>query len=198
MKWTRRFAAKQGLYDPGTNTILAASACREYQGKRSHEIVRQAIVLINLDHRGTRREANTGDGAGILMQMPHAFFTQACRAADISLPGPKEYGAGMVFLPQNPSERKNCEEAFERIVSEEGQRFLGWRTVPTDNASLGATAKAGEPFMRQAFIARSPELTDDTAFERKLMSFASGRRTPFVIEDREASFLRSQPLHGFI
>ncbi len=140
------------------------------KGKKSHTIVRQALqVLLNLDHRGACGcEVNTGDGAGILIQTPHAFLKEAAAKEKISLPGAGEYGVGMVFLPHDAGQRGECERIFGEIVAEEGQRVLGWRTVPTNNASLGATAKASEPFMRQVFIARSAKLADDLAFERKL------------------------------
>ena len=125
------------------------------KGKKSHTIVRQALqVLLNLDHRGACGcEVNTGDGAGILMQTPHGFLKEAAAKEKISLPGAGEYGVGMVFLPHDAGQRAECEKIFGDIVAEEGQRVLGWRTVPTNNASLGATAKASEPFMRQVWHA---------------------------------------------
>ena len=140
------------------------------KGKKSHTIVRQALqVLLNLDHRGACGcEVNTGDGAGILLQTPHAFLKQATAKEKISLPGAGEYGVGMVFLPHDAGQRGECERVFGDIVAEEGQRVLGWRSIPTNNSSLGATAKASEPFMRQVFIGRNAKLTDDMAFERKL------------------------------
>ena len=140
------------------------------KGKKSHKIIRDALtILINLNHRGACGcEANTGDGAGILMQIPHLFFKEVCRKDKIKLPPLGDYGVAMVFLPRDGNERRTCEKMFENIVVEEGQKFLGWRVVPTNNASLGETAKAGEPFVQQAFIRRNPKLDDDMAFERKL------------------------------
>ena len=79
-----------------------------------------------------------------------------------------QYGSGLVFMPLNQTKRRILEARFAQIVQSEGQQLLGWRTVPTDNSSLGDTAKASEPFMRQVFIGRDPSLTDDMAFERKL------------------------------
>ncbi|HXR47322.1 MAG TPA: glutamate synthase large subunit [Candidatus Limnocylindrales bacterium] len=162
---------KQGLYDPQfEHEACGVGFVVNMKGKKSHTIVRQALqVLLNLDHRGACGcEANTGDGAGILMQTPHEFLQVAAKEAKISLPSFREYGVGMVFLPHDAAQRAECERIFGDIVTEEGQRVLGWRTVPTNNASLGATAKASEPFMRQVFIARSAKLADDMAFERKL------------------------------
>jgi glutamate synthase (ferredoxin) len=126
-------------------------------------------ILLNLRHRGACGcENNTGDGAGILVQMPHTFLAQACEEQKLSLPNEGQYGCGLIFLPPDREQRKRCEAQFERIVTEEGQTFLGWRNVPTNNGNLGDTAKAGEPFIRQAFIGRNPALTDPMAFERKL------------------------------
>ena len=162
---------KQGLYDPQfEHDACGVGFIVNIKGQKSHQIVQQAIsVLINLNHRGACGcEANTGDGAGILLQMPHAFLKQACAAAKIPIPSPGEYGAGMIYLPPDAGERRVCEKLFEEIVVEEGQRFLGWRTVPTNNSSMGDTAKASEPVVRQAFIGRSSKINDDMAFERKL------------------------------
>jgi len=161
----------QGLYDPQyEHDACGVGFIAHVKGRKSHAIVLDALTaLVNLNHRGACGcEANTGDGAGILMQTPHEFLKKACAEAKIGLPGSKEYGVGQVFLPQDAKQRAECEKAFEEIVTEEGQKFLGWRTVPTSNTSLGNTAKASEPFVRQAFIGRNARLSDDMAFERKL------------------------------
>jgi len=162
---------KQGLYDPRfEHEACGVGFVVNMKGKKSHTIIQQALqVLLNLNHRGACGcEINTGDGAGILMQVPHAFLKEVAAAEKITLPGVGEYGIGMVFLPHDPAQRAECEKLFSDIVAEEGQRVLGWRTIPTNNASLGATAKASEPFMRQVFIARNAKLAADLAFERKL------------------------------
>jgi glutamate synthase (ferredoxin) len=162
---------KQGLYDPRfEHESCGVGFVVNIKGKKSHPIVQQALqVLRNLQHRGAcGSEANTGDGAGILMQVPHTFLEQACREMKITLPRPGEYGVGMVFLPPHPTERYKCEVLFEEIVTTEGLRLLGWRTVPTEHSSLGETAIASEPIVRQVFIARPDGLADDLAFERKL------------------------------
>jgi glutamate synthase (ferredoxin) len=163
--------AKQGLYDPQfEHESCGVGFVVNVKGRKSHAIIQQALqVLRNLDHRGACGcEANTGDGAGILIQPPHEFFKLVAREAKVKLPSPGEYGVGMVYLPQDPAQREECEKIFGSIVAEEGQKLLGWRTVPTNNTSLGKTAKAGEPIVRQVFIGRSSKLTDDLAFERKL------------------------------
>ncbi len=177
---------RQGLYDPWfEHESCGVGFVVNVKGKKSHQIIQQALqVLRNLDHRGACGcEANTGDGAGILMQMPHAFLQRQCEQAGFKLPKPAQYGAGLVFLPQDPPERQQCERAFEKIVKEEGLKIIGWRTVSTSNISLGATAKASEPFIRQVFIARGRSLKDDMAFERKL--FVIRKRSANAIPQRE-------------
>jgi glutamate synthase (ferredoxin) len=140
------------------------------QGKKSHELVEQALtILLNLEHRGACGcETNTGDGAGILMQVPHKFLKKAAVAENIMLPEAGQYGVGMIYASRDPVRREQSRRLFEKIVAEEGQQVLGWRNVPTDNSSLGNTAKSSEPFMEQVFIQRHPSLTDDLDFERKL------------------------------
>jgi len=161
----------QGLYDPRfEHESCGVGFVVNFKGTKSHAIITQAVqVLLNLDHRGACGcEANTGDGAGILIQTPHEFLRLVSKEARVALPAPGEYGVGMLFLPQEAAQRAGCEKVFEQIAAEEGQPVLGWRTIPTSNNSLGATALASEPFMRQVFLARNPKLTDDLAFERKL------------------------------
>jgi len=162
---------KQGLYDPQfEHDACGVGFVVNIKGKKSHEIVRQALtILINLRHRGACGcEYNTGDGAGILLQMPDKFFQTAAPAAGIKLPAFGEYGVGMLFLPQNETERKACEAHLEKVIQEEGQELLGWRTVPTRNETLGSVSKGAEPFVRQVFVKRSAALKDVMAFERKL------------------------------
>jgi glutamate synthase (ferredoxin) len=167
----RGLPPKQGLYDPQfEHDACGVGFVANIKGKKSNEILRQAlIVLLNLTHRGARgAEPDTGDGAGILFQVPHAFLSKECADAGIRLPAPGEYGVGMVYLSYDDAERQNCERIFEEIIRKEGQQVLGWRTVPTDSASLGKTARVAEPLVRQIFIARDPSIGDDMAFERKL------------------------------
>ncbi|MBM3848154.1 MAG: glutamate synthase subunit alpha, partial [Verrucomicrobia bacterium] len=162
---------KQGLYDPSfEHDACGVGFVANVKGRKSHDIVRQGLeILLNLDHRGACGcEANTGDGAGILIQIPDAFLRKAAQACNITLPASGEYGVGMIFLPPNDGDRGRCEAVFEKIVAEEGQRFLGWRSVPVNNGSLGETAKASQPVIRQAFIGRASGLKDDLAFERRL------------------------------
>src|SRR6266566_4383087 len=181
---------RQGLYDPQfEHESCGVGFVVNLKGQRSHAIIQQGLeVLLNLDHRGACGcEANTGDGAGILIQPPHDFLKLVAKEARVKLPGPGEYGVGVVFMPHDRAQRAECEKIFAHIVAEEGQRLLGWRTVPTDNNSLGATAKVSEPFMRQVFIGGAGKLADEMAFERKL----------YVIRKRAENAIRySGKVHG--
>src|SRR5450432_2269410 len=162
---------KQGLYDPQfEHDSCGVGFLVNIKGNKSHNIVISALqILLNLDHRGAVGcEVNTGDGAGILMQMPHGFFQKAAGQLGFKLPAPGHYGVGMLFMPKNSTERAGVKAALAEIIVGEGQTLLGWRDIPTDNASLGNTAKASEPFMMQVFVGRNPAIKDDAAFERKL------------------------------
>ena len=166
-----RRPAKQGLYDPRfEHDACGIGFVTNIKGKKSHEIVRQALeILVNLDHRGACGcEANTGDGAGILMQMPDSFLRAACAPLGIELPEPFHYGVGMVFTSPKATERNSARHILEKILVEEGVEILGWRNVPTDNSSLGNTAWEGEPMVRQLFLKRPLECADEQAFNRKL------------------------------
>ncbi len=187
-KWSG-LPPKQGLYDPAfEHDACGVGFVVDIKGRKSHKILQQGLqVLTNLDHRGAcGAEVNTGDGAGVLLQMPHKFLVEACKKDGIDLPNPGEYGCGIVFLPRNPTVRRRIEERFEQIVQSEGQTVLGWRTVPTNNSTLGDTAKSCEPFMRQVFIGRNPEIKDELAFERKL----------YVIRKRAYSEIRTSTMEG--
>ncbi|HEY6168020.1 MAG TPA: glutamate synthase large subunit [Verrucomicrobiae bacterium] len=180
---------KQGLYDPRfEHDACGVGFVAHLKGQRSHSIVEQGLeILHNLDHRGACGcEVNTGDGAGILIQMPHKFLAEACEKAKFNLPPAGQYGTGLVFLPPDARQRRKIEQAFEKIVQSEGQQFLGWRTVPTSNRSLGETAKSSEPFIRQPFIGRDESLTDEMAFERKL----------YVIRKRAYNDIRCSTIDG--
>ncbi|MBD2325670.1 glutamate synthase large subunit [Alkalinema sp. FACHB-956] len=162
---------KQGLYDPQfEHDACGVGFVVHMKGQRSHDIVQQALtILVNLEHRGAcGAEINTGDGAGILTQIPHTFLHKVASATQIALPDPGQYGVGMIYGSPDPVQRAAGRQAFEQIVQEEGQTVLGWRDVPTDNSALGDTAKASEPFMQQVFIQRAADLADELAFERKL------------------------------
>jgi glutamate synthase (ferredoxin) len=161
----------QGLYDPQfEHDACGLGFVVHMKGKKSHQLVTDALkILVNLDHRGACGcEANTGDGAGILIQLPHEFLAIQTDKLGFKLPAPGQYGLGMIFLPKDNAERDYIKREFERVISAEGQTVLGWRDVPTNNSTLGKTAVAAEPFMAQIFVGRNPNLKDEQAFERKL------------------------------
>ncbi len=183
---------KQGLYDPANeHDACGVGFVADIKGRKSHQILAQAIqVLRNLDHRGACGcEVNTGDGAGVLLQMPHKFLLKVAEKDGFALPAPGEYGSGLLFLPRNASKRRKLEEKFEQIVQSEGQTIIGWRTVPTNNKSLGETARGSEPFVVQVFIGRGTgggAVSEELAFERKL----------YVIRKRAYSEIRTSTLDG--
>jgi glutamate synthase (ferredoxin) len=163
--------AAVGLYDPDQeHDACGVGFLVNIKGRKSHDIVTQGLTILkNLLHRGACGcEENTGDGAGILIQMPHAFLSRECAKLGTALPEAGHYGSGLVFVPRDPEQARWCEEQFEAIVREEGQQVLGWRDVPTDDSHLGPTAQSGEPRFRQIFIGRAASLSDQMAFERKL------------------------------
>ena len=168
-----KIPVKQGLYDPAfEHDACGIGFAVNINGEKSHDIVSKALqILTNLSHRGgSGSELNSGDGAGILVQLPHAFFKNVVDFL-ITFPAPGEYGVGMLFLPQDINSRKLSKSKIERIVNEEGQIVLGWRDVPINAASLGKAAKQNMPSVCQLFIgknATSANDFDNAAFERKL------------------------------
>ena len=166
--------AKQGLYDPRfEHDACGVGFVVDIKGRASQSIVADALtVLNNLDHRSAcGAEVNTGDGAGILIQLPHKFLVKVTQAQGFTLPEPGAYGVGMLYFSQDEEARRRCEAMLEQIVAEEGQTLLGWRTVPTNGLGLGKAAQSRQPFVRQLFIGRNEAAlpkTDALAFERKL------------------------------
>ena len=158
-----------GYEPPFARDACGVVAIADIRGRKSHDIVAKAILAVrNLAHRGACGcDPNSGDGAGILMQIPHKFFARACACVGIHLPMPGDYGLAMVFLPVEDAEREYCQSLFERTVQEEGQSVLGWRKVPTDNTCLGPVARSAQPMICQLFIGRH-SAEDQDAFERKL------------------------------
>ena len=163
------FPNRQGLYDPQhEKDSCGIGFVVNIKGKKSHDIVRKGLqVLENLTHRGAQgADSHTGDGAGILLQTPHAFLKRVAGDTGVVLPEVGEYGVGQLFLPPNTDSRRLCEKVFTEIIAEEGLRLLGWRDVPVKSDQIGALARTTEPFMRQVFIAR--DAFNETQFERKL------------------------------
>lgn len=162
---------KQGLYDPRfeRDNCGVGFVC-DIQGAPSHDIVEKGIkVLERMSHRGAvGADPKTGDGAGVLSQIPHRFYSKVCAALGITLPGPGEYGTGLIFMPRNKKDRFDCGNIIENIISEEGQIFLGWRKVPVDDSMLGESAVNTQPIIEQVFIGQGKNIADQLAFECKL------------------------------
>ncbi len=180
---------RQGLYDPANeHDACGVGFVANVKGRKSHEIVRQGLcILENLTHRGAvGADPLAGDGAGILMQIPDAFLREECVPLGITLPAAGCYGVGMIFLPPNTATRSHCEALIEQTIEEEGQTLIGWRDVPTDNSGLGASVKQVEPVIRQVFIGRGSQYPDADSFERKL----------FIIRKRVENTVRDSELEG--
>ena len=185
---------KQGLYNPEyEHDACGIGVVANIKGKKSNAILHQALtVLCNMEHRGGQgADTNTGDGAGVLLQIPHKLFQHECSFLNIELPPSGSYGVGMLFLPPEANARKICEEKLEQIIAEQGQILLGWRTVPCDSSVIGESARLVQPSIRQVFIA--PDLRtleamkqDEKAFERKL----------YIIRKRAENEIRRSSLDG--
>src|SRR6187549_3270586 len=161
----------EGLYDSAfEHDACGVGFVVHIKGKKSHDIVAKGIqLLVNLEHRGASgAEFNSGDGAGIITQMPHGFFLKKCAELGIALPGPGEYGVGQLFLPKVEDQRKEIQKLFARCVEDSAQQILGWRKVDTNNSELGESVKRTEPDHYQVFIKRGKNAKDAETFERKL------------------------------
>ena len=143
---------KQGLYDPQfEHDACGLGFIVNVDGSKTHDTVRDALVVLNrLNHRGAAgAEPNTGDGAGILLQIPHAFFAEE---VSFELPEANTYGVGMVFLPQDNTHRQQCEAIINEVLSGFDYTLLGWRDVPTDGSELGNMAQQAAPIVKQCFV----------------------------------------------
>ena len=165
-----RLPQPQGLYHPrNEHDACGMGLVASIKGEKSHDIIRKGLeVLINLTHRGAAGcDPETGDGAGILIQVPHVFFARECGELGIQLPGPGAYGVAMVFLPVDKHSRLQCEGVFERIAQAKGLKVLGWRDTPVNGDAIGREARASQPYIEQFFVAR-PDGMDEETFERAL------------------------------
>ncbi|WP_047309864.1 glutamate synthase large subunit [Rhodopseudomonas palustris] len=163
--------AAEGLYDLSREKdACGVGFIANIKGAKSHQIVCDALrILCNLEHRGAvGADPRAGDGAGILVQIPHAFFSRKAAELGFSLPAPGEYAVGALFMPRETSWRKVIKSIIEDRIKAEGLSFLGWRDVPTDNSSLGETVKPTEPANMQVFIGRGSAIKSEDEFERKL------------------------------
>jgi glutamate synthase (NADPH/NADH) large chain len=163
--------AAQGLFDPQ----LEKDSCgvgfiADIKGRKSHGLIADALqILCNLEHRGAvGADPRAGDGAGILVQTPHKFFKRAAASLGIELPEPGYYAVGFVFMPHDATARQAVMDIFAEVVAREGQTLLGWREVPSDNASLGVSVKPTEPKHMQVFVGRGKDIGSEDDFERRL------------------------------
>ncbi len=165
------FPEKQGLYSPqNEHDACGVGFICNLKGKKSHSIIKDALeILVRLTHRGAvGADPLTGDGAGILLQIPHTFYKGECKKIGIELPDALEYGTGLVFIPKEETQREACKSILEERIEAEGQKFLGWRKVPTCNKFIGKTAKASEPDIWQIFIGRGEGIDHERVFDRML------------------------------
>ncbi|MEJ2577275.1 MAG: glutamate synthase subunit alpha, partial [Gammaproteobacteria bacterium] len=175
-----------GLYDPANeHDACGVGFVADIKGRKSHDIVTQGLTILErLTHRGAvGADPKAGDGAGLLMQIPDAFFRAS---VECKLPPAGEYAVGMIFLPPDEAARAAIETVIDRYVEQEGQTVLGWRRVPVDNRDLGASVRPSEPVIRQLFIGRGANCPDQDAFERKL----------FVIRKSMDNYIRESELEG--
>jgi glutamate synthase (NADPH) large chain len=162
---------QQGLYDPSfEHDACGIGFVANIKGNKSHQHISDALtVLENMEHRGACGcENNTGDGAGIMLQMPHEFFFDECISLGIHLPSYGKYGVGFLFFPKEIRLREECRDIFNRAAEKLGLEILGYRKVPVNRTDIGPTALSVEPCMEQVFIASPDHINDPEVFERKL------------------------------
>ena len=161
----------QGLYRPEfEHDSCGVGFIANIKGNKSHQVIADAITMLErMNHRGACGcEPNTGDGAGILIQVPHEFFTDECRRLGFKLPAYSHYGVGLVFFPRDPKVREECRTVLNRKIKNMKMTLLGYRVLPTGTADIGESALKSEPVMEQVFIKRPDMVTDPEEFERKL------------------------------
>jgi len=161
----------QGLFDPAfERDACGVGFVADMKGRKSHAIIADALrILENLEHRGAvGADPHAGDGAGMLVQIPHDFLKEECRALGFTLPPPGRYAVGHIFLPRDERLQKHCERVWARIIKEQGLELIGWRTVPVDNSSLSEMVIATEPLHRQVFVGCPSSILDQDDFERRL------------------------------
>lgn len=164
-------ARNRGLYRPEfERDACGIGFVANIKGNKNHQVVSDALTILeNMEHRGACGcESNTGDGAGILIQTPHAFFFDECLKMGVHLPAFGRYGVGAVFFPREIRLREECRDIFSRTAEELGLEVLAWRKVPVNPEDIGFTARSVEPEIEQVFVACPDHITDPMAFERKL------------------------------
>jgi glutamate synthase (NADPH/NADH) large chain len=187
----------QGLYDPSfEHDACGIGFVANIKGHKSHQHISDALtVLENMEHRGACGcENNTGDGAGIMLQMPHEFFFDECINLGIHLPAYGKYGVGFLFFSKEIRVREECRDIFNRAAEKLGLEILGYRKVPVNKTDIGPTALSVEPCMEQVFIACPDHINDPEAFERKLFvlrNYATHTIQNTVIKDEVGFYLSS-------
>src|SRR3954463_8748304 len=176
---------RQGLYDPrNERDSCGMGFVAHVRGERSNAIIAQGLrILANLDHRGgVGADPSLGDGAGCLIQIPDALFRAWAEEERLSLPAEGDYAVAMCFLPRDDASRNAAIERFERFIRIEGQVLVGWRDVPVDTDGIGPAVLASMPVIRQAVVARGPNVRDQDAFERKLLAIRKQTQNPLESE----------------
>ena len=162
-----------GLYHPSfEHEACGVGLVANVKGRKSHGVIKQGLeVLINLGHRGAAgADPETGDGAGIIIQMPHEFISREFGALGVAAPEAGKYGVGMTFLPSDADERAHCEAIIERVVEEEGQNFLGWREVPVSPDKIGVLSARVMPSIKQFMVGRAETVESEFEFELRLFA----------------------------
>jgi len=164
-------AVASGLFDPS----LEKDSCgvgfiADIKGRQSHKVVEDGLtILLNLEHRGAvGADPRAGDGAGILVQVPHKFFARKAKELGFALPARGEYAVGVLFMPHDTEWREKIRKVYEEQTAREGMKLLGWRDVPTNNSTLGESVKPTEPVHQQVFLSRPANIADEAEFERRL------------------------------
>ena len=176
----------QGLWHPSyEKDSCGVGFIAHLKGHRSHDIIVKTLTMnAQMDHRGASgSDPATGDGAGIFVQMPDKFLRKEMAKKGIDLPPEGSYGSGLVFFPPDTSEREAAMQVFEIVIHEEGQQFIGWRTVPVQSRILGRTSGRYEPNIKQVFIGKNPDITDPLEFERIL--YVIRKRVAYWISNNE-------------
>jgi glutamate synthase domain-containing protein 1 len=186
----------QGLWHPSREKdACGVGFIAHLKGKRSHDIIVKTLTMNNqMDHRGASgSDPATGDGAGIFTQMPDKFLRREMAEKGVTLPPEGSYGSGLIFFSPVTAVREVAMQVFEHIVHEEGQKVIGWRTVPVKSELLGKTSGRYEPVIKQIFIEKSPNITDPMAFERKL--YVIRKRVGYSIRNNQIPN-QFRTLHG--
>lgn len=177
------YPSAQGLYDPANeHDACGVGMVAHIKGEKSHAIISNALeILEKLDHRGAvGSDPLLGDGAGILIQIPDPLIRKWASASGHDLPRPGDYAVGMCFLPQDEAARVFVKARMEAFTAKEGQRFIGWRDVPTTMDGLGAAVIASMPVIQMAVIGRGAHCADQDAFERKLLTIRKQVQNPLA------------------